>query len=173
MATNTDLEVQKLFTEAIIPLYVLDLTALSGDPLDVIRFVNYANTLGASISFDGETFTSIPILASDFGTNINNSEDEPKVQVADFGKIITSILAPFGMDIAGAVLSRTLVFRENLDDGSDPDPESALPSESYIIENHESDGLSYSFVLGNSLNWAGASLIPRRRIRQIKESNNV
>jgi lambda family phage minor tail protein L len=157
-----------LYTDALIELFELDTTALGGS---VLRFCNYSEAQSPDfITFDGQVYTPVPIMTKEFGSNLNNSEEQPSISIADFGKVITSLLNTIGGEIGGAVIKRTLVFRDNLDDGIDPDPLAALPPEIYIVENHIFNGLIYTFNMGNPLNFMSL-LVPKRRIRQLLDAN--
>ena len=160
----------ELETAALIDLYELDLNPLGENEL--VRFCNYADTGGASVSLDGNEYLPIPIIGSDFGQNINSSDEQPKLAIADVAKVVSAVLADFDDELAGAVIRRTRIYADNLDGGRDPDASAIFPVQRFVIENHQTDSMIFTFFLGSTFDLANL-MIPRRRIREILDANNA
>lgn len=157
----------------LIPLYELDLTPLSDQPFgEKIRFINYNESQGDSVFFAKKEYLPVPILGTNFGLSISDSQEEPQIIVADINRLVSSLLKQYGGEISGAILRRIKVFANNLDNGSDPDPLAAYPAEEYRIDSQEFSGLTYTFKLDNQLNYSGV-MIPRLKISTLLDANNA
>lgn len=163
-------ETAKLNTEAEIHLYELDVRPLGLN--ESFYFCNYADSGGSSIFFAAREYLPIPVMGSSFGLSITNADETPKIIVADVGRVVSAILQQVGGELGGGLLKRTKVYRENLDNGLDPDPMAAFPTETYTIDTQEFNGVVYSFSVGSIFNFTSAQ-IPRRRIRELLDDSNA
>ncbi len=163
-----DSRLLQLTTPGLIDLYVLDLSPLGLN--EQVRFCNFAAAGGVPLSFDGQEYTPIPILGAEFGLNISNADEQPRLEIADVAKVVSAILADFDDELGGAVIYRTRVFTDNLDTGFDPDPSAAFPTQRYIVENHSTNSIQYTFYLGTVFDVARLQ-VPRRRLRSVLDDN--
>lgn len=152
-------EVQKLEGDALIELFVLDLTDLGGStfPFHNER-VNGVGTIG----FGGVTYHSIPFKAEGYAFNGTEQNAQPKIYIGAIGGQIRALAREFD-DFTGAKLKRLRTFRRHLDDGSDPDGTAMFQADVFSVDRKESENkLEFQFALGSSLDVFGM-LFPGRK----------
>jgi lambda family phage minor tail protein L len=159
-----------LTSPAILTLYALDLSPLGTN--DTTYFCNYSDSGGAPVLSDGIEYIPVPIIVANLGRSISNAEDSPQLSIADVNGAISGLLNDHDGELGGAILSISRIYADNLDNGDDPDPSAALQPTNYTIENHDSDGVVYTFFLGSAYNF-DSRLIPRRTLRQLLDSNGA
>lgn len=152
-------EVQKLNPDALIELYVLDLTRLGGQ---VYRFHNQRVNGAGILTFDGVAFEPMPFEAKGWAFNGTEQPAAPTIKVSNLSGVIAGLVEQFG-GLVNATLTRIRTFRKHLDDGSDPDGQAKFAEDVFIVNRKMADNkLWVEFELGSSLDVDGVQL-PRRR----------
>lgn len=152
-------EVQKLEPDALIELFVLDLTELGGE---LFYFHNQRVQGEGSLVYGGATFVAYPIEAKGFAFNGTEQLATPSISVASLNGLITGLVDQFD-DLVGAKLTRIRTFRKHLADGSDPDDTARLSNDVFKVDRKGNQNkLWVDFELASSLDVAGI-LLPGRR----------
>ena len=147
---------------AIIELFDLDISAIAaGQP--TLRFVS-GTAVQNVVQRGGVSYMPAPLQLEGFDRGGTGAMPQPTVSVGD----ILSQIGPWvyaGQDLLGAELTRTLVLRENLDDGSDPDPAATLgvPSVYRVVQKVEQTAEFITFRLSAAID-TGDEKFPRRQV---------
>lgn len=115
----------------VVELFDLDLSTLAvGAPR--LRFV--ADHGEATVlTRDGDRYYPVPLEVEGFDRGGGGAAPQPVLRVGD----VLGQLGPWvwaGQDLVGAEVTRTVVLRQHLDDGADPDPTAYLLLDVYRIE---------------------------------------
>lgn len=169
--TNTiAADIQQLELPAVVELFELDLSPLG--EVDIYRFHDGTNALGAYITWQGETYTAFPIAASGFDASTNGQLPRPKLQVSNVNGSITALLLAFN-DLCGAKLTRHRTLSKYLDavnfpGGVNPtaDPDAAFASDVFFIDRKAAETNEVvEFELAAAFDVSGVQL-PRRIVVQ-------
>lgn len=167
--TTITSEIQKLTPSAIIELFVLDATALSGD---VFRFHAGTNGLMQKIVWQGQTYDPFPVQANGFEYNGNGQLPRPKIVVANVTGAITAMVLLY-QDLLGAKLTRKRTFAKyldavNFDGGVNPtaDATAEFADDIFFIDRKSNENRDIvEFELAAAFDVTGVKL-PRRQIIQ-------
>lgn len=152
-------EVQKLNQDALIELYVLDLTEQGGP---VAYFHNESVNGAGELQFGSEIYVPIPFEARGF-TASADSQPTPTITIGNVSGFITSLARDYD-DLRGAKLIRIRTFRKHLSDGADPDSEARFSEDIFFVDRKQSENKIFvEFALGSALDIEGVQL-PYRRI---------
>lgn len=78
------------------------------------------------IMFRGQEYSSVPIAATGFEVNGRGALPQPTIQMANINNFAGSLASKY-LDLVGAVITRTVTFRDFLDDGAMADPDAVYP----------------------------------------------
>ena len=171
MTTPTTItsEIQKLSPSAIIELFVLDTSAISGD---VFYFHAGTNGLRQRVTWQGQAYEPFPVQASGFEYNGNGQLPRPKIIVANITGAITALVLMY-QDLLGAKLIRKRTFAKYLDavnfDGSvnaTADATAEFADDVFFIDRKSNENRDIvEFELAAAFDVTGVKL-PRRQIIQ-------
>jgi lambda family phage minor tail protein L len=153
-------ETQKLSPDALIELFVLDLTKLGGS---TFRFHNQPVDGAGTISFDSNTYQAMPIEANGFAFTGTDQPPTPTIRISSISGAITALIEQHD-DLDGAQLTRIRTYRKHLGDGSDPDGTAKFSEDVFFVNRKAGQNRNtVEFELGNSLDVDGVQ-VPRRRL---------
>jgi len=160
-------EIQSLAPTAILELFVLDATACGGA---VYRFHAGTNGLGASVVWQGYTYTPFPIQAEGFEWSSKGTLPRPKLRVAALDGVVGGLVRDLE-DLIGATVTLKRCFAKHLDAANfSPavnayaDPTACWPDEPWVVERKSletSDVIEFELV--TPLDVQNAK-IPQRRV---------
>lgn len=154
-------EVQKLEPDALIELFILDLTDRGGS---AYYFHNQNQSGDGSLGYGGMTFAAIPIEAKGWAFNGTEQHPTPTIRVSSVGGLLNSLIKDYD-DLTEAKLTRIRTFRKHLDDGTDPDGTARFSHDVFVVDRKASqDKLSVEFELSSSLDVFGVKLPLRRAL---------
>ena len=177
-ATPTAREIQKLSPSAVIDMLELDITDITGNPADVLRFHNGLNSalkgidnIG-SIFWQGNVYTTFPYELSGIEFSSSGSLPRPKLKVGQVHNYIGSLVYQYN-NLLGAKVSRVRTLAKFLDAVNFPgnvnptaDPSQEFPKEVYYIDRKAANTPSYiEFELASILDLQGV-MVPRRQCVQ-------
>tara|TARA_Y100001973_G_scaffold19676_1_gene29036 strand:+ start:680 stop:1408 length:729 start_codon:yes stop_codon:yes gene_type:complete len=146
----------------VLELFELDVSVIAaGQP--VIRFVS-AVAVDNVIQRGGVGFMPTPIETEGFDQGGTGAVPQPTITVGD----LTGQIGPWvwaSQDLLGATLTRTLVLRENMDDGADPDPSVSIgpPSLFKVAQKLSQTSSEVTFRLVAEID-QGEQKLPRRQV---------
>lgn len=161
-------DIQTLNPSAVIELFELDVTSIGGS---ILRFHNGTNGLGASVVWQGVTYTAFPLQASDYDMSSKGVMPRPKIQIANVTGLIGAQLRAYE-DLVGAKVTRKRTLLRFLDavnfaGGVNPsaDPAASFPDDVFFIEQKTSEDLNtIEFELTASNDLQGM-VLPRRIVQ--------
>lgn len=162
-------EIQKLSPSAVIELFVLDLSAISGD---VFYFHAGTNSLRQRVTWQGQVYEPFPVQVTGFEYNGNGQLPRPKIIVANITGAITALVLMY-QDLLGAKLIRKRTFAKyldavNFDGGVNPtaDPTAEFADDVFFIDRKSNENRDIvEFELAAAFDVTGVKL-PRRQIIQ-------
>jgi len=123
-------EVQKLETDNIVSLYMLDTTPIGGT--EIFRFTKKMRE-DSVISFGGNEYNAIDLNVSGFIWDGRGNMPTPTMQISNVANLLTAVVIEL-KDLIGSTLTRIRTFEKHLDDGSDPDDSATFPLDVYTVE---------------------------------------
>lgn len=162
-------DIQKLATEALVELFVLDATSLGGT---ITRFHCGTNQLKVNVVYNGLTYAALPIEVTGFEYNGKGKLPRPLMNVSNVDGLIGVLVDTYD-DLIGAKLTRTRTFVKYLDavnftGGVNPtaDPTAIFPDDIYYVDRKVSHTkLIVELELASSFDIIGVKL-PRRTMVQ-------
>lgn len=162
------IEIQKLNTDALVDLYVLDASALPGNM--IFRFHEGVSPISTDVIWQGNTYVAFPLEISGFESNTNGASPRPRLKLANVTGIVSGITQSLN-DLVGCKVIRKRTFLKYLDavnfeSGVNPsaDPNAQFPDELYFIDRKVSENLlAVEFELVSALDLQGA-MLPKRQI---------
>lgn len=158
--------VQALVPGALVDLFELDATAQGGA---ITRFHAGVNGLGASVVWQGNTYTAYPIEASGFEWGGRGPLPRPTLRVANVTGLVGALVRDYD-DLIGARIVRRRTLVQYLDavnfDGGNPsaDPNIHFPDEVYYVHRKAGENkLLIEFELAAAWDVHGVRL-PRRQV---------
>jgi lambda family phage minor tail protein L len=153
----------------IIDLFTLDIAALlpagSGDQ-SIYRFCNWSQSNGNDITYDGNTYTALPMQASGFELNTSGQLERPSITFANVGLAITALTNDYS-DLVGASVSRIRTLTTYLDGAPGADPDAYWGPDTWLVEQKTNETkLSVTFQLVVPFDLEGRSLPGRRLLRE-------
>lgn len=160
-------DIQKLATEALVELFVLDATLLGGT---ITRFHAGTNALNGSVVFNALTYNPLPIDITGFEFSSKGRLPRPLMKVSNVDGLIGVLVDTYD-DLIGASLTRKRTFVKYLDavnftGGVNPtaDPTAVFPDDVYYVDRKSSHTKSVvELELASSFDIQGVQL-PRRTI---------
>lgn len=158
-------EVQRSWHDAIVELFELDISGITGDGDDVFYFTREIFPDGRKVQWKGEVYEPFPIEITGFETTTKGPIPQPELTVANV--LGTLAAATNGLDdLVGAKVTRRRTLAKYLDNGTAPDPSEEFPEDIYYIERKTSEtNLSITWQLASKIDLEGLQL-PRRVITQ-------
>lgn len=163
------LDIQRLATEALIELFVLDATSLGGT---ITRFHADTNQLKVSVVWQGNTYSPFPVQADGFEYTGRGKLPRPTMRINNTDGLVGALVDTYD-DLIGAVVTRKRTFVKYLDAVNFPgglnasaDPSAAFPDDVYSINRKAAHTKSViEFELASSFDVQGV-LLPRRQMTQ-------
>ena len=159
---------QNLKGDAIISLYTLDIKPADEDVPDAeryFRFVNWVESDGVQVKYDGENYTPIPLKTNGFNIKTEGVPPNPTIQVGNIGLEFTGLVNKWN-DLVGAEIKIRKILAKHLDNGSSPDVDEHWPDETWTIEQkQEENKLFVTFSLATAFDLDGCMLPKRRALR--------
>lgn len=164
---NIDRSIQSLTPGDKVELFVLDLNPLGMDPADLPaegKLYFSPSSIGENlITFRGKQYSSVPIQAEGFEVSGRGALAQPTLRMANVNNLAGSIAASYE-DLVGAVLTRTVTFRQFLDDGAMADPDAVIPSTVWeVLQKTKQNKLYIEWKMGSFLDREGEE-IPKRKV---------
>lgn len=107
-----------------IELYTLDATNIGGI---VYRFTNYQSPSGGPVIYNGQSYTSLPIVGSGFDITSTGTLPTPSLTVSNVSKVLLNAVVTLG-DLVGATVERRLTHTRFLDSANFTDRWNLLES---------------------------------------------
>ena len=158
-------DVQKGWHSAIVEMFDIDLTAITGDPEDIFYFTNQLKPDETKIQWKGRTYEALPLLSSGYETNTTGQIAQPVLTVANIFGTFTDVIKNLE-DLVGGKVTRRRTFAKYLDGEPEADTLQEFPIDVYYIERKtEETALSITWQLSSVMDLEGLQL-PRRVITQ-------
>ena len=158
-------DVQKGWHSAIVEMFDIDLTAITGDPEDIFYFTNQLKPDETKIQWKGKTYEALPLLSSGYETNTTGQIAQPVLTVANIFGTFTDVIKNLE-DLVGGKVTRRRTFAKYLDGEPEADTLQEFPIDVYYIERKtEETALSITWQLSSVMDLEGLQL-PRRVITQ-------
>lgn len=162
-------DIQALAGETLVELFVVDATTIGGG---LYRFHAGTNPLKASVVWQGDTYSPMPIEATGFEFTGTGKLPRPTLRTQNVDGLIGAVVDAY-QDLVGATVTRKRTFLKYLDavnfsGGVNPtaDPTAAFPDDLYTISRKTSHTKQQiEFELSSSFDVHGIKL-PRRQILQ-------
>jgi lambda family phage minor tail protein L len=160
--TAPNSELLTLTPDAIVSLYILDLTPLGTNQL--YKFCNWKQSDGADIIFQGQTYISLPFEASGFELSTRGQPAQPSITLSNIFGVFTAFSLQFN-DLVGATLIRKRTLAKYLDNSPTADPNMEFSDDRYRVwrKSQESE-LRISYELRRFSDLGFRSKIPARII---------
>lgn len=153
-------ELVKLAPDAIIELFVLDLSPITGDTITGPRFYFHAGTnhLTTEVIWQGQAYAPVPVEVEGFEYTIQGALPRPKLRMSNAVKLASALILHY-RDLVGAKLYRKRTFARFLDGLPDADPNIYLPDELWIVDRKARESrLVVEWELSSPLDTEGAML---------------
>jgi lambda family phage minor tail protein L len=156
----TTLETLKATPDALIELFILDATDIEGD---IFHFYAGTDELNQPISFKGDSYLPLPIMAEGFVVTGKGELPRPRLKVANLNGGISALCIAYN-DLLQAKVIRRRTYAKFLDGMPDATGEPQLPDEVFFVDRKVSENKEVvEFELSTPLDVDGISL-PRRQI---------
>tara|TARA_R100001463_G_scaffold42930_1_gene89787 strand:+ start:4667 stop:5560 length:894 start_codon:yes stop_codon:yes gene_type:complete len=159
-----------LAPSAIIELFELRLDNALHGSTNITRFHNGCNAaLTGGIVWDGNTYSSVPIVAEGFEQTSAGTLPRPTVSIANTDSVITALLLDVNEvtpnnDLTGAEFRRIKTLKRYLDGESTADPNAQWPVEIWYIDRKSVENRDIvSFELASQFDLAG-QFVPKRQL---------
>jgi lambda family phage minor tail protein L len=163
-------DIQLLDPTALISLYVLDATSLSGS---LMRFHTGINELGNDVVWQGNTYTRFPIEITGFEKSSKGAIPRPKAKIANITGLVGALVHGLN-DLIGATVTRKRTFLKYLDavnfaaGNPSADPNVGFPDDVYYIDRKSAENkLVIEFELTSAWDVQGVQLPHRQVISNI------
>jgi len=158
-------DVQQGWHDAIVELFDLDLTPITGDVNDKFYFTNQLKPDDNKIVWQGRTYEPLPIISTGYEKNTTGQIAQPSLTVANVMGTFTQVIDSLD-DLVGAKVTRRRTLGKYLDGEPSADPLQEFPLDVFYIERKTSENaLTITWQLGSVLDLEGLQL-PRRVITQ-------
>lgn len=150
---------------ALVELYDLDLSPITGDAADIFYFTNQLHPDESKIVWKGHTYEPLPIVSTGYDRNTTGQIAQPQLTVANILGTFTQVISAYD-DLVGAKVTRRRTLGKYLDGQPDADPTQEFPLDVYYIERKTNENaLTITWQLASVLDLEGLKL-PRRIITQ-------
>lgn len=154
-------EVQKLEQDALIELFLVDLTRQGGG---ISGYHNQRANGAAVLTFGSQDFDPLPLETEGFAHNGTEAPPAPTVKLSNIGSFITALAAQYN-GLVRAKVTRIRTYRKHLADGSDPDATAKFAEDTYFVNRKTNENkTSFEIELGSSLDVEGIELPFRKML---------
>jgi phage-related protein len=108
-------DIQSLSPSALMELYVLDMSAITGIAQNYMYFHAGTNQLSTEVIWQGKTYIALPIEAEGFSQGSTGTLPRPKIRLANINGAFSATLNQFD-DLIGAKIIRKRTFVKYLDE---------------------------------------------------------
>jgi lambda family phage minor tail protein L len=158
-------DVQQGWHDAIVEMYDIDLTSITGDVDDIFYFTNQLKEDGTKVVWKTKTYEPLPILSAGYDRNTNGQIAQPTLTVANVLGTFTQVVQSFD-DLVGGKVTRRRTLQKYLDGSPQADPLQEFPLDIFYIERKTQEtALTITWQLSSILDLEGVRL-PRRVITQ-------
>lgn len=158
-------DVQQGWHEAIVEMFDLDLSPITGDVNDKFYFTNQLKPDNTKIRWKGNTYEPLPIISSGYEKSTTGQIAQPSLTVANVMGTFTQVIDSLD-DLVGAKVTRRRTLGKYLDGEPNADPTQEFPIDIFYIERKTAENaLSITWQLASVLDLEGLKL-PRRVITQ-------
>lgn len=165
-------DIQAIASNALIELYMLDVSALTGVAQNYMYFHAGTNQLSTEIIWQGNTYIALPIEAEGFSAGSTGSLPRPKIRLANTDGAFSATLAQFG-DLIGAKIIRQRTFVKYLDAvnftngvNATADPNQHYPDDIWFIDQKVSETrYVIEWELASAFDLIGV-MLPSRQVHQ-------
>lgn len=123
-------DVNNLSVDNLVELYRIDFSPIGYN--EVLYITPYTEGQGASVDFNGISYTPIPMSTSGFGWDGKAALPTPSITLSNVLNTFSAINVTYG-NMLGVQVQRIQTFAKYLDNGSSPDPNAKLPLDTYYI----------------------------------------
>jgi lambda family phage minor tail protein L len=170
MTTPFTQKIQNLAAGTIVQLFEIDLTSLGGT---FFRWTPSTDEKMQPIVWRGNTYQPAPISASGFEMNAKGQFPRPKLQVSNVLQLAEPAVSQYN-EMLGCTVTRWRVFAENLDHGTEPDPNAHFPVDIYSIDRRSDHNAIYiEWELASVLDQQGKQLPARQILRSCSHTYRV
>lgn len=163
MTIETD--VQSGWHDAIIELFELDLSSLTGDSGDKFYFTSSLMPDNTKIQWKGIVYEPLPIEAVGFEKSSKGQLPQPELTVANVLGTLATVVNTFN-DLVGAKITRRRTLMKYLDGSTSPDPSQEFPDDIFYIERKTAEtNVTITWQLASKIDLEGLQL-PKRIITQ-------
>lgn len=158
-------DVQKGWHDAIIELFEIDLSAITGDSGDKFYFTANLMPDNSKIKWKGITYEPLPMEATGFEKSTKGQLPQPELTVANVLGTLAAVVNTFD-DLVGAKVTRRRTLMKYLDGSSAPDTSQEFPDDIFFIERKTAEtNVSITWQLSSKIDLEGLQL-PKRIITQ-------
>jgi len=158
-------DIQKGWHDAIVEMYDIDLSPITGDAGDVFYFTNQLKEDDTRIQWKGNIYDALPIISAGYELNTTGQIAQPTLTVANVFGTFTEIIDSYD-DLVGAKITRRRTFAKYLDGEPLADTLQEFPVDVFYIERKTQEtALTITWQLGSVMDLEGLQL-PRRVITQ-------
>lgn len=158
-------DVQQGWHDAIVEMFDLDLTPITGDVDDKFYFTNQLKPDNTKIQWKGNIYEPLPILSAGYEKSTTGQIAQPSLTVANVMGTFTQVIDSLD-DLVGAKVTRRRTLGKYLDGEPGADPTQEFPIDIFYIERKTAENvLSITWQLASVLDLEGLKL-PRRVITQ-------
>ena len=158
-------DIQQGWHDAIVEMYDIDLTSITGDVDDIFYFTNQLKEDGTKVVWKTKTYEPLPILSAGYDRNTNGQIAQPTLTVANVLGTFTQVVRSYD-DLVGGKVTRRRTLQKYLDGSPQADTLQEFPIDIFYIERKTQEtALTITWQLGSILDLEGVRL-PRRVITQ-------
>lgn len=158
-------DIQQGWHDAIVEMYDIDLTSITGDVDDIFYFTNQLKEDGTKVVWKTKTYEPLPILSAGYDRNTNGQIAQPTLTVANVLGTFTQVVRSYD-DLVGGKVTRRRTLQKYLDGSPQADTLQEFPVDIFYIERKTQEtALTITWQLGSVLDLEGVRL-PRRVITQ-------
>jgi lambda family phage minor tail protein L len=165
-------EIQSLSPSALMELYVLDVSVLTGIANNYMYFYAGTNKLSANVIWQGKTYIALPIESEGFASGTTGALPRPKIRLANVDGAFSATVYQFD-DLIGAKLIRKRTFVKYLDAvnfvggiNTTADPNQHYPDDVWFIDQKMSETrYMIEWELASAFDLMGV-MLPSRQVHQ-------
>lgn len=162
---SLEIDVQQGWHDAIVELFDIDLSPITGDSNDIYYFSNQLKPDNTKIQWKGNIYEPLPIIATGYEKSTSGQIEQPSLTVANVLGTFSELIKDYE-DMVGAKVTRRRTLGKYLDGEPGADPLQEFPIDIYYIERKsQENALTITWELASILDLEGLK-IPRRIITQ-------
>jgi lambda family phage minor tail protein L len=162
---SLEIDVQQGWHDAIVELFDIDLSPITGDNNDIYYFSNQLKPDDTKIQWKGNIYEPLPIIATGYEKSTAGQIEQPSLTVANVLGTFSELIKDYE-DMVGAKVTRRRTLGKYLDGEAGADSLQEFPIDIYYIERKsQENALTITWELASILDLEGLKL-PRRIITQ-------